>query len=168
MLPAGTESPPHARGRAGRRAEIETVKGITPACAGKSHHAEVDRRSSQNHPRVRREESSERYPALVRVESPPRARGRASSPWAAWLGRKNHPRMRGEEEQKDCHAALPWESPPRARGRAWRRRSPQRPSSNHPRMRGEESNENAALGDIAIPPKRKFSALFQEPPSSAA
>ena len=39
---------------------------------------------------------------------------------------------------------------------------------NHPRVRGEESNENAALGDIAMSLKCKFSALFQEPPPSAA
>ena len=81
------------------------------------------------------------------AESPPHARGRA--PDFAWriseLGIT--PACAGKSENVNLALRECW---------------------NHLRMRGEEGNENAASEDMVIPPKCKFSALFQEPPPSAA
>ena len=58
--------------RRGRR------QGITPACAGKSSWRRRTRSSRRNHPRVRGEESASGVSRRLGLESPPRARGRAS------------------------------------------------------------------------------------------
>lgn len=162
------ESPPHARGRAAIAEDDGLLAGITPACAGKSTLA--DRCSPR------------------RLESPPHARGRGVGP----AGRADQdgitPACAGKRARHHCKRHTGRESPPHARGRAVghlpvalevgitptcagkRRETFSKPLSvrNHPRMRGEESNENAASEDMAIPPKCKFLALFQELPPSAA
>ena len=182
------ESPPRARGRATFDPTCCDRNGITPACAGKRACGGRRAEPVWNHPRVRGEEDVGVLRDSVVVESPPRARGRAVSDadaiflsgitpacagksWGEDDGCRtggNHPRVRGEEHAVAVSDADRKESPPRARGRVENHRRPCVRAGNHPRVRGEESNENAALGDIAIPPKCRFFALFQEPPSSAA
>ena len=76
--PGRAGSPPRVRGRADTALHHQNPIGITPACAGKRavHLRKIDR--SQDHPRVRGEESFPSCAALWVWGSPPRARGRTA------------------------------------------------------------------------------------------
>ena len=54
----GFGSPPHARGRLGRGADLANQPGITPACAGKTRTIHLRRRGKPDHPRMRGEDHS--------------------------------------------------------------------------------------------------------------
>ena len=69
-------SPPHARGRQAKEHALHARKGITPACAGKTHPARKQNSWKTDHPRMRGEDASSRVEWLLRLGSPPHARGR--------------------------------------------------------------------------------------------
>ena len=45
-------SPPHVRGKAGRRTSCTGIQRITPACAGKSFEMKILKRRLWDHPRM--------------------------------------------------------------------------------------------------------------------
>ena len=71
-------SPPHARGKDGKRQAKEPKHRITPACAGKRQRIKPSCAKWGDHPRMRGEKVL--YPdKLVRVVgSPPHARGKGA------------------------------------------------------------------------------------------
>ena len=133
----GTGSPPHARGRRERRIRLSHCRRITPACAGKTSPMKSSRKLERDHPRMRGEDGSDRFPC-GRVEgSPPHARGRlparpvagrrpritpaCAGKTSSTAGKPNcqtdHPRMRGEDRSVPCWTCTRCGSPPHARGR---------------------------------------------------
>ena len=72
-------SPPHARGKAGQSAKHQFVKGITPACAGKRHGAELRQQLVEDHPRMRGEKLWLLRLPFFQTGSPPHARGKGYS-----------------------------------------------------------------------------------------
>ena len=146
------------------------LREITPACAGKSRRAPQGRYPHRkNHPRMRGEErGAATTNCCLSEESPPHARGRVLPSLSLYRSNGITPACAGKRVWALVLAGAITESPPHARGRAARTRRARAPGWNHPRMRGEEGNENAASEGMSTPPKCKFSALFQEPPPSAA
>ena len=116
------------------------MRGITPACAGRSKTAFPAHINQPDHPRVCGEEARPLVPGCPLVGSPPRVRGGAApdnSCWA-WEGitpacagrsrlygtcpspRRDHPRVCGEEgTARSCSGSVPG-SPPRVRGGGWK------------------------------------------------
>ena len=72
-------SPPHARGRPRTSSLRSGTFGITPACAGKTRDNNVFGGSSQDHPRMRGEDSTGLPPRKASIGSPPHARGRRNT-----------------------------------------------------------------------------------------
>ena len=167
-------SPPHARGRAFRHADVAARSGITPACAGKRLVLSVQRRHSGNHPRVRGEEHAVTKSPRLGQESPPACARKSASVRAVAARCGNHPRVRGEEPFTPNRISSVTESPPRARGRealasALRKRygitpacagksnpaPPPRPRpGNHPRVRGEEERTLLCVSLLMESPPR--------------
>ncbi len=115
-----------------------TVRGIIPACAGKSGNVDQGLNKGEDHPRVRGEKALSKYADVKTLGSSPRARGKGS-PSAdempslriipACAGKRvaltaplrldqDHPRVRGEKNL--CRGLLfgGEGSSPRARGKA--------------------------------------------------
>ena len=69
-------SPPRARGKACLRREVAPMRGITPACAGKSCRGDRADHNVGDHPRVRGEKSEDIDMTQYEEGSPPRARGK--------------------------------------------------------------------------------------------
>ena len=111
------ETPPLARGRRCRVDEAVKRLRNTPACAGKTLIAVMDRLSCGKHPRLRGEDLQFSFAVTHLRETPPLARGRrilqilVSKPlrntpacagktrriWFAWECTEKHPRLRGED-----------------------------------------------------------------------
>ena len=51
-----SKSPPHARGRLGLDVELKKIRGITPACAGKTVRYWFGSKVCTDHPRMRGED----------------------------------------------------------------------------------------------------------------
>ena len=130
-------SPPLARGKVGAIAVGDNVKGITPACAGKSAACWVDKLAVWDHPRLRGEKLIG-FLAIKNLDgSPPLTRGKACCfptqpvttgitpayagkspggpccPWTPW----DHPRLRGEKSIFFQQSFKYLGSPPLARGK---------------------------------------------------
>ena len=119
-----TGSPPHARGRQERDRSADELRGITPACAGKTFSRIAAIFASKDHPRMRGEDLAALSESMRSYESPPHARGRlderlvvgaAARITPACAGKTlkgravidcipDHPRMRGEDVSRYC----PW------------------------------------------------------------
>ena len=69
-------SPPHARGRPVPHMVLAYVRGITPACAGKTSWAAGETVIVKDHPRMRGEDPSTTAIQENNTRSPPHARGR--------------------------------------------------------------------------------------------
>ena len=130
-------SPPHARGRPGRRDGCGGRLGITPACAGKTRAAVSSRRLARDHPRMRGEDPQPQSTDQDDPGSPPHARGRptgmsftasveritpacagkTSSVAVTRTSVGDHPRMRGEDSPRNIFTTVRAGSPPHARGR---------------------------------------------------
>ena len=130
-------SPPRARGRHALEFLGEVGVGLTPACAGTStvRHGAMSR--SWAHPRVRGDVGESSHDKIIKMGSPPRARGRrggderhglpvgltpacAGTSLADWLRQAKpgaHPRVRGDVLGCAGHHPACRGSPPRARGR---------------------------------------------------
>ena len=130
-------SPPHARGRLHTATGNVNVRGITPACAGKTSCDFPRVTMDSDHPRMRGEDLSPSCVSFEHGGSPPHARGRHISKvkvgrffrippacagkthsqpslWGYW---EDHPRMRGEDTGRTRPVRPPEGSPPHARGR---------------------------------------------------
>ena len=130
-------SPPRARGKATRFAEMNCRQGITPACAGKSTTTPDRSRRPWDHPRVRGEKCIDYGLDMLAAGSPPRARGKVCSysPGGQKIGitpacagkstrgqrvlqvGRDHPRVRGEKIAPRLSSICVGGSPPRARGK---------------------------------------------------
>ena len=130
-------SPPHARGRRLYAELGDSVKGITPACAGKTRRLSTTSVMHTDHPRMRGEDSHDRCRRFGGGGSPPHARGRRqnASTVCQWTGitpacagkttivtlillrQSDHPRMRGEDFSFPFRFLSAAGSPPHARGR---------------------------------------------------
>ena len=75
----GQGSPPRVRGKASGDITRNALKGITPACAGKSRHLSPSRLSIWDHPRVCGEKYLPEGATLGSLGSPPRVRGKDSA-----------------------------------------------------------------------------------------
>ena len=151
---------PRARGKGGGDLQCGGLEGITPACAGKSRWDPPRSGTARDHPRVRGEKPSAAVTVMVKVGSPPRARGKVKKALYEGAAVRDHPRVRGEK------LAMPescWPgkgSPPRARGKghggrdkpqgrritpacagkSYSRRLWIQGGKDHPRVRGEKPN----------------------------
>ena len=125
------------RGKASPRLKIEPLRGITPACAGKSRGTPFRRTSGRDHPRVCGEKSGFCQRSILHLGSPPRMRGKeqrmrearnSAGITPAYAGKSgeymagedqygDHPRVCGEKF--NCNPGSPqhWGSPPRVRGK---------------------------------------------------
>ena len=130
------KSPPLARGTDAIRHAAITLFGITPACAGNSPLYRADCSCTEDHPRLRGEQTSHTRQSPAVRGSPPLARGtvicgflllkfcgitpacagNSDVPIAKIPSGKDHPRLRGEQP-KESYLLLPRVgSPPLARG----------------------------------------------------
>src|SRR5690606_1441434 len=75
VFPAGTGSPPRARGARGRSSPRWSTARITPACAGSTGSHLPSPCVPPDHPRVRGEHWLDDRPRTLGAGSPPRARG---------------------------------------------------------------------------------------------
>ena len=123
------------------------LKGITPACAGKSKTFGDRLNAWRDHPRMRGEKQPWSDYVSSAPGSPPHARGKAlmskslncftgitpacaGKSWhCTWRppARRDHPRMRGEKNYYEDSIGYDTGSPPHARGKGWariRNRSP--------------------------------------------
>lgn len=137
MMDSVSGSPPHRRGKVFPKVPASSSLRITPAWAGKSLVNGGAFHVCWNHPRVGGEKHTEQRATAPGVESPPRGRGKETSPhlycelsritpaWAgkslqsvfAWRGQRNHPRVGGEKTFFVVWDFALSESPPRGRGK---------------------------------------------------
>ena len=130
-------SPPHVRGKAGKRSFTGTLTGITPACAGKSGLQGSSRLLRGDHPRMCGEKGLSTFWSRNHSGSPPRMRGKVRAQCVqrdcvgitpAYAGKRDlfpagktaprdHPRMCGEKRPLARWAILPPGSPPHVRGK---------------------------------------------------
>ena len=133
----GPGSPPHARGRPTGMVHGRGEARITPACAGKTDTTGFPVLSTEDHPRMRGEDTHGSSGVPEPPGSPPHARGRPRRSVAktvrggitpACAGKtvhsadaapilSDHPRMRGEDLKNAITAEAKAGSPPHARGR---------------------------------------------------
>ena len=129
---------PHVLGKDTRRQRDDSVRGITPACAGKSTAMVRAMTGKWDHPRVCGEKAAFSSSALLGAGSPPRVRGKASALsllvaqrgiTPACAGKsifgiatrhalKDHPRVCGEKGNQPLPLFATIGSPPRVRGKA--------------------------------------------------
>ena len=128
---------PHVLGKDTRRQRDDSVRGITPACAGKRKACLHKAHCKKDHPRVCGEKYCYGAGYDREVGSPPRVRGKGRfqlqrftrcriTPACAGKSKRikptgrsarDHPRVCGEKHIRDCHAPCVKGSPPRVRGK---------------------------------------------------
>ncbi len=70
-------SPPHVRGKEPTQNPDDFIRGITPACAGKSSRHHLDGATGRDHPRMCGEKDISPSPPTPCLGSPPHVRGKA-------------------------------------------------------------------------------------------
>ena len=125
------------RGKASPRLKIEPLRGITPACAGKSRGTPFRRTSGRDHPRVCGEKSGFCQRSILHLGSPPRMRGKeqrmrearnSAGITPAYAGKSgeymagedqygDHPRVCGEKIHALLCVPASYGLPPRVRGK---------------------------------------------------
>ena len=138
-------SPPRVRGKGNTVEILDWTGRITPACAGKSIIRRTFFRFLEDHPRVCGEKFAPDYLDITATGSPPRVRGKGSTPpralghvgiTPACAGKRekrvekipqiwDHPRVCGEKHSRAPAAHNDWGSPPRVRGKALEKPSTQ-------------------------------------------
>ena len=93
-------SPPRVRGKVGRKFVTLEVVGITPACAGKRAHLEMDVTQSKDHPRVCGEKRRIKLKPAAGEGSPPRVRGKDSPVFLLLLRCRITPACAGKRLKK--------------------------------------------------------------------
>ena len=145
-------SPPRVRGKAIAAIGLDTINGITPACAGKRATPSARASNCRDHPRVCGEKRTGTPRAAAHSGSPPRVRGKGKRTVAsttesgitpACAGKsaaeciiggqiRDHPRVCGEKREADSKLLALQGSPPR--------------------VRGKEGNQERVCGDVGITP----------------
>ena len=92
-------SPPRARGKASQAAARSSQSRITPACAGKSWDKKCEMCGKEDHPRVCGEKLTCETRRLRHIGSPPRVRGKAVLPLAAYAEQRITPACAGKSGQ---------------------------------------------------------------------
>ena len=130
-------SPPRVRGKEFANIGEQAVKGITPACAGKSHAGVCGDLVEEDHPRVCGEKMCIVLFSVFHLGSPPRVRGKVDfyyfytpdrritpacagkSLYGSLIGRgaQDHPRVCGEKRFLLILHSRSGGSPPRVRGK---------------------------------------------------
>ena len=133
-----TGSPPHVRGKVLATAVVCVLRGITPACAGKSNAITALTGAQKDHPRMCGEKSGTVGEGEEIPGSPPHVRGKVFSGLfvlvvvgitPACAGKRldkggfrspnrDHPRMCGEKSMLNVVAIMGRGSPPHVRGKA--------------------------------------------------
>ena len=130
-------SPPRVRGKLAIDDEATLKRGITPACAGKTHYIRNKLKKFRDHPRVCGENLTKVTILLFRIGSPPRVRGKpngtinpdghgritpacagkTSDNFLYSARRGDHPRVCGENGMQSTARLMIIGSPPRVRGK---------------------------------------------------
>ena len=130
-------SPPRVRGKRALPRQASQVRGITPACAGKTDTEALRKRYFRDHPRVCGENPLPDIRISARPGSPPRVRGKLqpvprtelcigiTPACAGKTGKRtkfcrverDHPRVCGENKETGWTCAGDVGSPPRVRGK---------------------------------------------------
>ncbi len=108
-------SSPRARGAGPPSVSASPSPRIIPACAGSRGRRPRQRQLTEDHPRVRGEQSASRARAIARTGSSPRARGAVLTGQTSPRPR-DHPRVRGEQGSGPVEGKAGQGSSPRARG----------------------------------------------------
>ncbi len=95
-------SPPLARGKHRSYRVACVARRITPACAGKTRRSIYVRKITQDHPRLRGENSSTETDMEVVKGSPPLARGKHRSYRVACVARRITPACAGKTLKNPC------------------------------------------------------------------
>ena len=134
--PKSIGSPPRVRGTESKAKQLESLCGITPACAGNSFFCKSNISTCKDHPRVCGEQPAANFADISSAGSPPRVRGTDSrggdyfmiqgiTPACAgnsgyFLGGRgdlrDHPRVCGEQYRPKLCGVDGVGSPPRVRG----------------------------------------------------
>ncbi len=144
-------TPPHARGRPGRRRRARSGEGNTPACAGPTSVLNPFSLSTAEHPRMRGADPPERGAVGGQPEHP-RMRGAdiaAAADWARWVGTPPHARGRpgcGSRHRRGTRNTPACAGPTVYTGR----RALDHPE--HPRMRGADDMRRPCLSPTAGTP----------------
>ena len=111
-------SPPHVRGKAGRRTSCTGIQRITPACAGKSPLRLFDRLyCSGSPPHVR----GKVFVCFLTTRSfgiTPACAGKRGFVPNSYSSERDHPRMCGEKQTENIKNQCRLGSPPHVRGKA--------------------------------------------------
>ena len=130
-------SSPRVRGKRGRGREGRRLRGLIPACAGKTTEPTPSRENWRAHPRVCGENCTQPSPPWPLMGSSPRVRGKqegaggepcrvglipacagkTGSPASLTSGGRAHPRVCGENEGALRSVLARWGSSPRVRGK---------------------------------------------------
>ena len=150
---------PHVRGKDTRRQRDDSVRGITPACAGKRYTSTDARYRARDHPRVCGEKVYKYGCTVSRTGSPPRVRGkvlrhtagiqcRGITPACAgksirgfrlYASRKDHPRVCGEKSGASAQDTAGRGITPACAGKSVTYVCRDRRGWDHPRVCGEKS-----------------------------
>ena len=138
-------SPPRARGEVAAVNGAQHGKGITPACAGRSHPSGGRCSPEKDHPRVRGEKKVWDEDSCMLVGSPPRARGEEDNTWENGIERGITPACAGRSRDEDqCRPG----------------------GEDHPRVRGEKYNDRVSLRDtLGSPPRARGEVLISDHPA---
>ena len=110
-------SPPRVRGKGRRAIRALSVRGITPACAGKRPGDYIGYRlAAGSPPRVRGKAMRVVQSSRCRRITPACA-GKSCTKRLPMRQGKDHPRVCGEKEQMDFNESMNMGSPPRVRGK---------------------------------------------------
>ena len=169
-------SPPRMRGKVAAAVPALFLRGITPACAGKSEKQVPFLPPYQDHPRVCGEKKSRRCCTSIGLGSPPRVRGKAAfdtghrqvegitpayagkrvSRSPAKTGAWNHPRVCGEKAFGCRRCTFPQGSPPRMRGKGSRMTRATSMVGITPACAGKSARRQAGPPGPAPPPQMRL------------
>ena len=129
------------RGKEASRKLRGTLKGITPAYAGKSQCNSSCTAGKWDHPRVCGEKESVNDGTAIRAGSPPRMRGKARSCQANTSVTRITPAYAGKSRICTADMDNAMGSPPRMRGKAGSRSASGSACRDHPRVCGEKQRK---------------------------
>ena len=161
-------SPPRVRGKEVVLVDFICLRGITPACAGKSHSVTDANASSWDHPRVCGEKALQSSVNCTMEGSPPRMRGKGlckgfhlcdvgitpayagkrRAGTGQWACRRDHPRVCGEKLRTSSRLSTSWDHPRVCGEKALSTFSSRKNSGSPPRVRGK--GQIAPLGAVPV------------------
>ena len=151
-IESGVGSPPHVRGKGPLHLLRCRVKGITPACAGKSVWSRLNRVRLADHPRMCGEKRNSRNRYNYRPGSPPHVRGKGEIESYADECDRITPACAGKRLCLTCVLAILWDHP-RMCGEKWLARfKPFATRGSPPHVRGKDMDTLQTVHDARITP----------------